>query len=306
MDTLNDSRRVVNQSHIFNSLLITAGELGALIPGYDVDFLNALTYLYDCRHYEERRRSVKEPIVIDKPQINLLACCTPSFLTSIMPPGAWEQGFLARTIIIFSDESNIRPLNLADESSGRDEGLRRALVSDIQAIGDDNHFRRLQFHSDAAALIDHWHEGTGPYADLEARGIPDHPRLLHYKTRRTVHLLKLCMIANADRTSNDHISVADFTAALGWLVEAESHMPSVFKAMISGGDAAVINELHHYMIGWTTRQGKPMPDSMLYDWLRERVTANSIQNIVQTMHRSGLIKGVVSEGFACFQPRRKP
>jgi hypothetical protein len=76
--------------------------------------------------------------------------------------------------------------------------------------------------------------------------------------------------------------------------------------MISGGDAVVINELHHYMIGWTTRQGKPMPDSMLYDWLRERVTANSIQNIVQTMHRSGLIKGVVSEGFACFQPRRKP
>jgi hypothetical protein len=100
-------------------LLIAAGELGVLIPGYDSDFMNALTYIYDVEKYDEQFRNVHkgEALVIEKPQINLLACCTPSFLTELMPAGAWEQGFLSRVIIVYSGHTDIQPLDLLGEAT---------------------------------------------------------------------------------------------------------------------------------------------------------------------------------------------
>src|SRR5207237_298004 len=183
-DELSRATRTVGQSHIFNSLLVAVGELGALLPGYDPDFFNALTYLYDGRHYEEARRSIKEPIIIHDPLVNLLACCTPSFLTSLMPIQAWEQGFLARVIIIYSDATTeLKPLDLMDEAKPRDEGLRQALLHDLKEIASEKNYRRLQFKQTTADLLNAWHEGVGPWAEL-GNGRLTHPRLQHYNTRR--------------------------------------------------------------------------------------------------------------------------
>ena len=43
IDELSKAMRTISQSKIYNSLLVAVGELGALIPGYDPDFFNALT-----------------------------------------------------------------------------------------------------------------------------------------------------------------------------------------------------------------------------------------------------------------------
>src|SRR5438270_12959948 len=107
MDEVGAATRVCHQLPIglttFNSLLIASKELGALIPGYDTDFLNALTYLYDNAKYDEKRRGKSEPLVIERPQVNLIGCTTPGFLLDTMPIGAWSQGFLSRVILVYSD-----------------------------------------------------------------------------------------------------------------------------------------------------------------------------------------------------------
>lgn len=306
IDELSRASRIINQTHQINSLLVAVGELGALLPGYDPDFFNALTYLYDGRHYEESRRTVKDPIIIHEPLVNILACCTPSFLTHLMPIQAWEQGFLARVIIIYCDDiTQIKPLDLMDEAKPRDAGLRQALLHDLKEIASEKNYRRLLFTQQAADLLNHWHEGTGPWAEI-GNGKLAHPRLQHYNTRRTAHLLKLCMIASCDRSNSDHITAEDFQAAINWMTEAESFMPNVFMAMSSGGDAQVINELFHFILSYNVKHnGMPMPSHMVYNFLHDKASANSISNIISVMERSDMIKSTVWSGMPCFVARER-
>lgn len=311
IDELSHASRIINQTKQINSLLVAVGELGALIPGYDPDFFNALTYLYDGRHYEESRRTIKEPIVIHEPLVNILACCTPSFLTSLMPIQAWEQGFLARVIIIYSDDTTkIKPLDLMDDVKRQDEGLRLALLHDLKEIASETHYRKLQFTQEAATLMDNWHESKGPWAITNdskfGNGRLSHPRLQHYNTRRSAHLLKLCMIASCDRSNQDHITAEDFRTALDWLFEAEGAMPDIFNAMASGGDAQVINELYHYILKYNaTNKGAPMPGHAVYSYLSDKTSANSVNNIISVMERSDMIRSLNFGGIMCYLAKDK-
>ena len=60
--------------------------------------------------------------------------------------------------------------------------------------------------------------------------VPDHPKLIHYITRRRTHLYKLSMVASIDRSNALSLTQDDFNKALGWLIEAELTMPDIFKA----------------------------------------------------------------------------
>lgn len=264
----------------FNALFVAAKELGALLPGYDSDFMNALVYLYDSIAYSEKRRSKDIDFTIEKPLLNLIACTTPSFLNDMMPAGAWEQGFLSRTIIVYSEILDIVGLDLMEENKSRDEKLESALKSDIKVIGD--RVGRLQFAKEAAEVVETWNLTRRDHE-------PKHPRLVHYCTRRPLHLLKLCQVAAVDRGSYQ-IDLQDVQRSQEWLVKAETQMADVFLAMTSGGDARTINELHHYLTVQQVREGKPVPKHLAYKFLHSKVPAQSVERIVLLMANSGMIE----------------
>jgi hypothetical protein len=299
MDRLGQSKRVAHTPEgelIFNSLLIASKELGALIPGYDADFLNALTYLYDNIKYDEERRGNKgEPLVIDNPQINLIGCTTPGFLLDTMPPSAWEQGFLSRVLIIYDDISSQRPLNILDEDSNVNEPLRKALKDDIRSIG--ARVGKMTFTPEANDLIQAWYKNK----ELE----PAHPRLVNYVTRRPIHLLKLCMIACADRGGPNMIIAEDAEAAINWLTQAEGHMPDIFTAMASGGDAQVMSDCWHYVFTHKARSGQNTPMHLVYEFLGNRLPAHSVQRVYELMLRSRLFTGEIVDGVTLLVPRHK-
>lgn len=280
----------------FNSLLIASGEFGALLPNYDADFLNALTNIYDNDKYDEERRGIKDPLIIEAPQINLIACTTPSFLTNTMPAGAWEQGFLARVIIAYNDLTDIAPLNLLDIEAQKDTHLTKALREDLNKIGARQ--GRLLFTGDAAKLIEAWSDSGG--GEIK----PTHPRLIHYNRRRTMHLLKLCMIACIDRGAQN-IDVPDFQCALNWMTQVEFYMADVFTAMSSGGDAMVINDCWHYALTKFLRDGKGLTTAQLWSYLQAKVPSYSISKIVEAMLRAGLIEAKGIGGDIVYMPKTK-
>lgn len=300
VDRLAESSRIIRHpiQVEFNALLIASKELGALIPEYDPDFLNALTYFYDGIKYDEKRRYGKnngEPLTIERPLINLIGCTTPSYLLGTMPPFAWEQGFLSRVIIVYSDIIDIVPLDLADEASGINEPLLRALTADMKTIGE--RCGRLKFTKPALEYVEHWHiTGQNPK--------PNHPRLLNYSTRRIVHFLKLCMVAAVDR-GVENIDLVDCQAAMDWMIEAEAHMPDMFVAMQSGGDAQVINECWHYILTHNARHAEGCPIHVVYEFLRGRTSSYNVQKMYEVMLASAMIsvKQVGNVPLAFAKPR---
>lgn len=262
----------------FNSLMIAVNELGTLIPVYDNDFMNTLTDIYDCKRIGERKRAKEINYTLTAPQFNIITGTTPSYLNSVMPIGAWDQGFISRVILVYSGESQIKDpfheIELGNKSNGE-------LINDLKVIGDL--YGKMTFEEDAANALGAWHKAKGP-------PIPDHPRLVHYVTRRTAMLLKLCMIASASRSNDLVVNLDDYQIALDWLLEVEAFMPDIFKSMVAGGDSRAIEDTWHYAYQVYIREKKPIVEARLINFLQQRVPAHSVVRVMEVMLKSKLLE----------------
>lgn len=300
IDALADAKRTKtviteNSLHLdFHSLLVNAGELGVLIPAYDADFMNVLTDIYDGRQYEERRRGKDLHITIKKPQLNILAACTPSYLNSMLPEGAWDQGFLSRTFLVFSGDRTIRDLFSEEELNAE---LFSKLKSDLRDIADMA--GPFKWEPAARNAISAWHRAGGPPT-------PDHPKLTHYLTRRSAHLMKLCMVASAAANSNRIITIENYSVALDWLIEMEALMPDIFRALGAKGDGQTIEEAYHFLYKVFMASKQPILEHRLVGFLSERVPSYAVLRIVEIMEKSGQIeKQLTASGHFGFVPLGK-
>jgi hypothetical protein len=256
--------------------------------------MNNLTDIYDGFTVDQKRRGKDLHIKITSPQINLLGACTPSYLNEIMPAGGWDQGFISRTILIYSGQRLIKD-PFVDESTTLLTGrLYNDLLHDLKTIA--LQFGQMSFTTPAAQAIKAWIKN-------KCAPEPTHQKLQFYNSRRVAHLLKLCMIASISRSNNKVIALEHYSEALNWLIEAESYMPDIFKSMVSGGDSAAMNEALNYV--WTiySKENRPVAEHRILHFLRERVPAHSIMRCLEIMVKSHMIE-VTVEGnkFTGYKP----
>lgn len=281
----------------FHSIYAVSSELSVLFPEYSVEMMSYLTDLYDCREtpFRQRRRTKDLNIKIPHPQVNLLGATTPSQLGRFLPEGAWDQGFMSRVIMIFAADM-IRPKLFFEppDNTKANENLLFDLRRISELIG------KMEWEEEAMVAMEYWHQAGGP-------PIPDHPKLVHYTTRRTIHLLKLSMISAVSRRSDMLIKLEDLQRAQDWLIEAEAQMPDIFKSMaIGGGDSDAIEETWQYVYRMFAKEKKPLSEYRVVGFLKERVPSYSVLKIIEIMVRSNYLKIVPLEGGTMgYQPMEK-
>lgn len=300
IDALADAKRTktiiaANSMHLeYNSLLSVVGELSVFLPTWDGNFMGNLTGIWDGDHYEEKRRGHDRHITIKKPQLNILGGTTPSYLNGTIPEGAWDQGFLSRTFLVYSGESVIQDIFA---ESTLDPEVFAKLRSDLRDIFDMA--GQFAFASEAQAALRSWHLAGGPPR-------PEHPKLVHYLTRRTLHLLKLCMVASASQRSDRMITLENYHTALNWLLSMESELEQIFKALGARGDGQVIEEAYHFLYRIYMSSKEPIQEHRLIGYLSERVPSYSVSRIVEVMERSGQIeKRLTKMGAPAWVPMAK-
>lgn len=274
----------------YHSLLIAVPELGVMIDKYDLGYISALNDLFNCGPlFEEKQRHTRkgEILRIENPHIHLISGTQPKYLGELLPEAAYGMGFTARIIFVYSGIPVKISLFTSRPSTG---GLRNDLIKDLKAICDLR--GPFTISKEAEQVIEHWHQ-HGSEKDK-----PNHSRLVHYNARRIMHILKLCMVFSASRSSSMHIEEEDFHSALSLLLETEAVMPEIFKEMASGGQSAEIEEAFNFLFQTYMRNGKkPIREDRLIHFLSSRVPANQIQYIVETMLKSGLIKEIKPNGL---------
>jgi len=302
-DDLRDAeRRIIRigetPSHVtFNTLLVCANELTSFLNSYDAAFIGTLTDIYDSKPFAERRRYGKDTTFkIDAPQINILAGTTPSYLSDLLPEGAWDQGFTSRTNFIYSGEP-VKSLLFSDLED-HNEKMEELLLSDLKKIG--KLYGRCTWEPEAQEAITAWDwKGGEPK--------PTHPKLLHYNTRRTVHLAKLCMISCASRGDSLSISLDDFELARDWLIDSESRMPDIFKAMRSGGEEKAVREVwYECWMEYNKRGQKAVPESVLIEFLQNRVAAHNVERIIDLMVKAKIFIREYEGGASVYKPKSAP
>lgn len=299
VDSLADAARtktVITKDSLhlsYNSLLSIVGELSVFLPTWDSSFMGNLTAIWDADHYEERRRGSDRHIIIKKPQLNILGGTTPSYLNGTIPEGAWDQGFLSRTFLVYSGEAVLQDI-FADEDPNNE--LMSRLKSDLRDIfGMAGQFAFLK---EAQTAIRTWHLGG-------QKPQPQHPKLVHYLTRRTLHLMKLCMIASASDNSERVITLDHYQTALGWLLEMEAQLDDIFRAFGAKGDGQTIDEVYHFIFKIFMGNGqKPVSEHRVIGFLTERVPTHAVLKIIELMERSGRIeKRLTDAGTFGFIPK---
>ena len=278
----------------FNSLLMAVEEFGTIMPSYEHEFMNTLNKWYDCGSYGERKRGTSLKYFLERPQINFLSGTQPSYLSHFLPEGAWEQGFMSRTILVYSGESIIG--DLFDEG-GMSTDLRNDLVHDLKLIG--GICGPFVWTKEAASAMQKWHMDRGAPA-------PDHPKLVHYCTRRTSQLLKLCQIASINESDKQEITFEHFDIALSWLITAEYYMPDIFKAMAHGGDAQLIRECWHFVYKLYTHNNnkKPIQEFRIMRFLQERTPSHNVDKIMTMMVKGDFLQPeAVNKLGSCYSPK---
>lgn len=278
VDTLVASKRFIarlpDTPLEYHNTTITAEELTAFMHKYDDEMVGLLSAFYDPDPYAQSRRGRDIKIKIDRPQVNLISGTTPSNLVQLMPESAWDQGFTSRVILVHSDERIV-----GDDFAGVSRELDKDLIFDIKMIGGlSGEFKVTQEYRDA---VNNWRALGEPPAI-------SHPKLLHYKTRRRVHLYKLSMVSAADRSDVLLLTKADFNRAMGWMLEAETYMPDIFTAGSTGTDARAIDEIAHYIT--VADKGDGVPEHQIINFARARVPMHSILRVIEIMTASGQIK----------------
>lgn len=280
----------------YNSLAIVSNELGVLLPEYDIPLMNKLTDIYDAFPYSERRRGGNLNIKIERPSLNILAATTPSFMTSVLPEGAWEQGFMSRTLLAYSGEKLVREVFTEIKTQ---DSLYDELLHDLRDVFED--YGALVFSPEAVSGIENWVKAGMP-------PVPDHPKLIHYCTRRVAHMLKLCMVACIARGSSHIVTVEDYNEALGWLLELEVLLADIFKSMAVGGDSRAIDDCWYFVFTVAAKENKPLHEGRIVGFLAERVPAHSVPRILEVMIAAGiLIEEVVGAPGRYYRAKgRKP
>ena len=285
VDTVLISSRKILHPYFFqyNSLQVISSELQNFIPAYEAAFMGVLTKLYDCELYEERRRTGKvNHIKIDNTQLSILAGTTPSYLNTLLPEGAWDQGFTSRTIFVYSDKyRSTLDLFYRDEADAQlATELGEDLLYDLRAaqclVG------QMLWNKEAQAAIMGWVRGG-------EQPVPEHGRLLHYSTRRLQHVLKLGLIAAVSRAASE-ICPEDFQTGLAWLIEAESFMPDIFRAMTTTPESRSMEDARFYMKQMYEKLKGPVPEYYLIDFLKHRTTPQNISKMVEIMIKARMLQ----------------
>lgn len=257
----------------YNSMYICADELGAFMSKYDNEMIDGLSAFYDPDPYQQVRRTSDLRVQIKSPQLNILCGTTPQNLTELMPEKAWGQGFTSRLIMVFSDERIIGDDFAPEEARHSDE-----LKFDIERI--NNLHGEFKVTEDYRTAVNIWRNNGEP-------PVPDHPKLIHYVTRRRAHLYKLSMIASIDRSDSLILTKTDFDTAMRWLLEAELTMPEIFKAGAANADGQAMQEILHFIK--ISDKGQGVSEQRIYRFARDRIPMHSILRIIEILEKSGQI-----------------
>lgn len=267
----------------FNSLNIVSTELGVLLPAYDLSMMNMLQDLYDCKSYSESRRSKEISINIKNPHLTILAGCTPGYLSGVLPEGAWDQGFTARTIFIYNGEAVRVPLF---EERENDESRWKDLQERLKRIA--SYYGKVTWSEEAAIAAQQWADSGGAPA-------PTHPRLFHYNTRRILQMLKLSVIASVSRDSSLTIEIDDVVTAISWLLEAEEAMPDIFKSMAGSTHAQLVEDIYYFVLNAYTKGGKkPVNRARVFNFVQQRTPAHNVERVLDVMKKAGMLEEVLT------------
>ena len=264
-------------------LLFASSEFGSLTSSYDQTLFSRLSDIYDGRvDYKSETRGGGE-IILDAPLVHILIGVQPQFLATMLPETAWQQGFMARFHLIYSEEITeltFEQMFFPTEIIKEKDKLHVEIVRQLKRIC---HFHgQFTWHPEAAQQLFQWkREGMPP--------VPTHPRLETYSTRRFIHCCKLCMIIAASSFRLE-ITLSDFLSAQQILLNSEQNLADIFNSMNQSSEGEKIEQIYHWLITKFAASPAGIPMTMFQNYLGSVVGVPMLERMFNHLQIADVIR----------------
>jgi hypothetical protein len=103
--------------------------------------------------------------------------------------------------------------------------------------------------------------------------------------------MKLCMVASADRDNSLTLTVGDFNRAIGWLLEAEDAMPTIFESGSLSEDSKIMDEIAFFVKAQCEKfPERGVGEGLIIRFASTKTNAQYVLRILDIMERSGQLQ----------------
>jgi len=205
-----------------SAITIASGEFGNTLNTKDRELVNLLTSVWDGHTI---KKSTKHGGLenIDNPCINIIACCTPSWIAENFDAYMIGGGLVSRFLFIYADKKDKLIAYPAEVTPKTLEQQKQSLINDLTKISALRGEVKLSRAAIAYGTEWYQHAMTNRPANLSD------DRFSGYIARKQTHLHKLAMIMSVARSNSLIIEPQDLAEADLMLKDLEPDMAFVFS-----------------------------------------------------------------------------
>ena len=232
MKTTDNMTDPVTQKIILHSsLTVFSKELTVFLGYNNAQLMSDMADWYDCDDQWTYRTKTQGEDEINGVWVNMIGATTPDLLRTTLPVDAIGGGLTSRIVFVYEDKKHkLVPLPFLQN---HDHDLEQKLTEDLTEIGMlSGEFTYTKAFTD---LWVDWYVAQEKDQPFKNEHVFD-----GYVSRRPTHILKMCMILNASRSSKMNIDRQDLERAIKLLDRTEIKMPNTFRG-VGGSDIAGLN-----------------------------------------------------------------
>lgn len=271
---IQDLSQVLVDGH--SSMTAYSSELASLVTTSQMDMIAFLTDIFDSPDEWTHKTKGGGTNKIKGPFLNLIAGTTPDWIAKAMPLDTIGIGLTSRIVFAYSDKP--RAANPFPTLSPAQKKLETLLEEDLQDIADIS--GEYTFAPDAKEAYVEW------YMNRFIEQAQVDPRLAGYYERKSVHLIKLCMIVAASQHSNMEISLQNYQDAKHLLESAEADMPEVFAHV----GRNPLNMGYEEMIALLLKRPQGVSRAELLDTFKQDMRKEEMDEVLDTLITIGSIR----------------
>jgi hypothetical protein len=115
------------------------------------------------------------------------------------------------------------------------------------------------------------------------------------------------MIVSASRSNELILRTSDFTEAQELMIEAETYMPDVFRAMTQSidGGAAILDEAFNFVYSTYAKEKRNIDEHRIMYFISQRAPQHSVSSIINNLVGSRMIEVAElcnSRGMKAYKP----
>jgi hypothetical protein len=269
-------------------LFVMADEFNDFFGNNILDFVSFLGTLWDYSGVYKNRIKNGVSVEINNPAVSILGGNTPTQFATTFPPEIFGQGFFSRILLIYGESNGRRiafPTAPAESSTARLIETFGAIK--LRSVG------AAAFHACAKTTLERIYQLSLVISDS---------RFASYTTRRFTHLLKLCLLYSAARSSTE-ITERDVIYANTTLHYAEQFMPRALGEFGRSKSSAVTDKIINVIESLSADGLVAVKD--IYPHVHTDVEKFSdLASIVSNLVQAQRIQWVTTEEYAGALPKK--